>query len=426
MIKMKKINIMASIILTFLTILCNPVYTKATTTATVYLEANRDIIEKGEEVEVSFNIKDEKTASYFVTIYFDETKFDLITEPENGSIEGNKIKLLWYDSKGGSGAKKSELGKLKFKAKDEGTANFVIDGEFYTEKGQLIQTKFETLQVQIGKEETILEKQAKEEQGSNTQSNNANLQVLRLNIEGMVPSFQTDVYDYDLTVENSVNDIEVLAVTENPNAQIKITGNNGLKQGVNTITIKTISEDKTQEKNYKIKVTKTPNLELANTNLEILAIENILLNPPFENSITKYNVQISNETTKLNIFAVPENEQGKVEIKGNDNLKEGNNVITITVTAPNGITKRDYIINAYKRNLEEEEKYKKEQEENKEKLEEAYEIEKTSMETKSESEENNKTKNNYMIISVIGIIAIIVAVIGGIYYKKKYLDKKYR
>ena len=41
------------------------------------------------------------------------------------------------------------------------------------------------------------------------------------------------------------------------------------------------SADKTQSKVYKIYVSKTNNLELANTNLETLAIENTLLNPPF-------------------------------------------------------------------------------------------------------------------------------------------------
>lgn len=146
----------------------------------------------------------------------------------------------------------------------------------------------------------------------------------------------------------------------------------------------------------------------------------MLLNPPFENNVTQYSIQVSNEITKLNIFAVPENEKGKVEIKGNDNLKEGNNLITITVTAPNGITKRDYTINVYKRNLEEEEIYKKEEEENEQKLKEAYEIEKTSVENENNSEENAKPKNNYAVIGLVGIILVISAIGGGIYYKKKY------
>lgn len=169
---------------------------------------------------------------------------------------------------------------------------------------------------------------------------------------------------------------------------------------------------------YEIKVTKTDNLSSANTNLEILAIENYLLNPPFENNITQYKLEVSNDTINLNVFAVPESEQGKVNISGNENLKEGNNNIIVTVTAPNEITKREYKITAYKRNISEEENYNKEQEDNKEMLEEAYEMHNTSANSEEppvvQTEENNK----HIIIGVASISIIVVIIIGVILYKK--------
>lgn len=174
---------------------------------------------------------------------------------------------------------------------------------------------------------------------------------------------------------------------------------------------------------YQIKVTKTDNIASANTNLEILAIENYLLNPPFDNSVTQYKLEVSKDTTNLNVFAVPESEQGKVNISGNENLKEGNNNIIITVTAPNGITKRDYKITAYKRNISEEENYNKEQEEQKENLEEAYEMEKTS----ANSEEPPiimANENNKYIIVVVATISIIAVIIIGILLYKKYIRKR--
>lgn len=199
----------------------------------------------------------------------------------------------------------------------------------------------------------------------------------------------------------------------------------GLKQGLNIIKIRVISQDKTTEKIYEIKVTKTANFESANTNLEILAIENYLLYPSFDNSVTQYTIEVSSETVNLNVFAVPENEQGSVTISGNENLKEGNNIITVTVTAPNGISKREYKINAYKRSLEEEQKYKQEQEEQKEKLEEAYEIEKTSTDNEEISVVEDESKENKYVV-VIGICAgiIVIIVIGVILYKKGYFNKK--
>ncbi len=185
------------------------------------------------------------------------------------------------------------------------------------------------------------------------------------------------------------------------------------------------SEDKTQYKEYNIRVTKTGNLELANTNLETLAIENVLVTPPFESYITHYNTQISNNITNLNILAVPENEKAKTQITGNNNLQEGNNKITITVTAANGITKRIYQINAYKRNMKEEEEYQKEQAEQAEKLEQAYEIEKLSNTNENENTKQlPKEKNKKYIITGITLIVIIVAIVGMICYRKRFLKEK--
>ncbi|MFR2534646.1 MAG: cadherin-like beta sandwich domain-containing protein [Clostridia bacterium] len=156
--------------------------------------------------------------------------------------------------------------------------------------------------------------------------------------------------------------------------------------------------------------------------MEILAIENTLLTPPFDNQITQYNTQISNNITNLNILAIPENEMGTVQITGNEYLKEGNNTIIITVTAPNEITKRQYFVNVYKRNLEEETKYKEEEQKKEEKLEQAYEIEKTSTVTTQENTNQVKEENrNDFIIGALGII--LLGILVGIYYKKKTENK---
>lgn len=416
---MLKINKLIVVSLMFFLIIniYDPIISSAITTATVYLESNKSIIEKGEEIEINFNIKDQATAAYNTNIYFDETKFEFISGPENINVNGNRIIIVWYDPQGGNGAKQGELGKLVFKAKEDGISSFVIDGEFFSDKGQSIQTNFEAVQVQVGKEETNLEMQARQEQGTSTQSSNANLQSLRLDKEGMVPAFKTDIYEYDLIISNDINNLEVLAIAENPNAQIEIICNTGLKDGLNLIKINVISEDKTQNKLYTIKVTKTADEESANTNLETLAIENVFLTPPFDNTITQYNAEVSNETTNLKILAIPENENAKAEISGNGDLKEGNNLISITVTAPNGITKRVYQVSVYKRKAQEEEIFKEEQSKAQEKLKQAYEIEKIVSEDWEAADEQAKQK--YLIVGVVVAIVVIGIVIGYRYYKKK-------
>lgn len=248
---------------------------------------------------------------------------------------------------------------------------------------------------------------------------NAKLQELRLDIPGLVPKFSATIYEYYLTVSNDITDIEITAISKNSNDNVEISGNKRLKQGLNIITISVTSEDKTKKTEYKIQVTKTANLELANTNLETLAIEDTLLYPPFDNAETNYKAEISENTEKLNILAIPQNEKAKVQIVGNDNLKIGKNIVEITVTAVNGITKRKYQIEVYKRNEEQESEYNKEQEEMRLKLEEAYKIEKLSSNT---NEENIEQPRNGIIGLWVGIIVVTLLVLAGLgfwYWKYK-------
>lgn len=419
---MTKIKKIVFCICLLIALICITNISNAITMGTIYVIANKEIIEVGEEIEIIINLKDIKTAAFTSYLNFDNTKLEYISGPENSNVIKNSVIHVWYDGTGGANAKNGELAKFKFKALQNGAATFSVNGEFYSDQGQQIDMNFRSFQIQIGKEETLLQKQAKEELGTDNTANNSKLKALRLDIEGIVPTFASDIYQYYLTTLQDISSVEVLATSENPNATIEITGNNNLKQGLNDIIIKVISEDKTKESVYKITITKTTDLEAANTNLETLAIEDVLLNPPFYTNITNYNIEVSNKVTSLNILAIPENEQGTTQIIGNENLKEGNNQIKIVVTAPNGYTKREYIITVYKRNSEEEQKYQEQQKSKLDSLEEAYKIE-NNKELNSEnniSEEEISSKN-IIIYIIIGIIIAFVIILG-ISYRiiKKY------
>lgn len=392
-------------------------------TGSVYLESNKNNVEKDEEIEITVNLSGNETAAFNILLNFDDAKWEYISDIESANVENGNILYVWYDEAGGSNAKQGELIKLKFKAKENGLSTFNISGEFYNSSGQQIEADFKEMQVQIGKEDTTLELQSEEEKGSNTEKNNSYLQSLRLDIEGISPEFDKNIYEYYITVPTKVKDLEVLAISENPNATINITGNERLKNGSNTIKIEVISEDKSTNKVYNIYVTRTDNAEEANANLEILAIENTLLTPPFDANETRYETEVPNDTEKLNIFAVPENENAKIEVTGGSNLKEGDNNVIIAVTAENGYTVKEYKINVHKRNEKEQIEYQQEQEEQKEKLEEAYEIEKLSadeekansvQEGKEDKETEEKTEN--IIFTIIGTI-ISILVLGFTIYR---------
>lgn len=354
-----------------------------------------------------------------MALNFDDTKWEYISDIESANVENGNIFYVWYDEAGGSNAKQGELVKFKFKAKENGLSTFNINGEFYNSSGQQIEADFKETQVQIGKEDTTLELQSEEEQGSNIEKNNSYLQSLRLDIEGISPEFDRNIFEYYITVPTKVKDLEVLAISENPKATINITGNEGLKEGQNTVKIEVISEDKSTSKVYNIYVTRTNDIEAANANLEILAIENTLLTPPFDANETRYDTEVPNDTEKLNIFAVPENENAKVEVTGGDNIKEGDNIIKIVVTAANGFSRKEYQVKAHRRNKEEQTEYEQEQSEQLEKVEEAYEIEKlTSSEEKQKEKTSEQSKND--VIWYIGGVIVVLIIGGVIFWYFKY------
>lgn len=107
--------------------------------------------------------------------------------------------------------------------------------------------EFKEKQIQIGKEKSNLQMQNQEQVGTNSQSSNTTLQVMRLDQEGLIPSFEKNIHQYYLTVPSNIQNIEVLAISENPKATIEITGNTNLQEGLNLITIQIISEDKTRK-----------------------------------------------------------------------------------------------------------------------------------------------------------------------------------
>lgn len=403
-----------------------PLKSRALENATFYLQSDKDNVIIGDEFEVSLNLKGINTSAYSIEIFFNTTKLEFISGPENSNVIGNKVKIVWYDSNGGTEVKQGELEKLKFKSIAPGIADFDVNGEFFDENINLMQTDFENFQIEILEQDV--------DEGLNGRAiqnqNSTQLKSLRLNVEGIVPDFETDIYDYSLTLPEQlkeIKDIEVQTIAENENAKIEVSGNKNLKDGLNIINVVVTNQGKSQE--YKIKVTKTQNLEMANTNLENLAIEYAILSPEFNEQITRYNTQVANEINQLNIFAIPENEKGKVEILGNNNLNEGNNKIEIKVTAPNGFTQRIYEINVYRRNKQEETMYDQEVDKVKKRLEEAYSVNKEVSENDNSGErtinsdkndesknENGENKKDYLLMAV-DVFIVVSIIIGFLTYK---------
>lgn len=310
--------------------------------------------QKNEEISITANIERENIAAYTIWLYYDNEKVECISNEDNLNILEDKIIYTWF-SETGKNKSLEELADIKFRGKQEGIATFNIIAEVYNENGREIDIKYGQTDVLIvevkqdnnkDKKEVVLENNVKED--------NAFLKIMRVNREGINPSFDKDIKEYYLIVDENVRELDITAIPENNEAQVNITGNKNLKNGLNKIKIKVTSKDKTKTNEYIINVTKTSNEKNANADLEMLAIEYFELIPEFDKNVTNYSVEVSNEVDKLNILAISSDESAKVDISGNENLKIGNNNIIINITAKNGVTNKKYYINVHRRSNEEE------------------------------------------------------------------------
>ena len=391
----------------------------------IYLNVSNTEIKNGEEFSFTINLANMDVAAFYIQIYFNNELLEYVSGPENTNVVGSKMITVWYDETGGENPKQNcELVKYTFKAKEIESEYIAIQGEFYNSEGVQLQSFTDGIEI-IANEETQAEKIEISEESEVT-SNNSKLKNLRLNHEGMTPVFSPDITEYYFLTED-LSSLEVTAIPENPNAAVMISGNTNFKEGLNTIVIEVTSPDKTTKTQYTISVTKTKDLEKANANLETLAIENVTIEPEFTNDIYQYNATVSNITENLNLLAIPEKQNAKVEVAGGENLQYGNNVVNIQVIAENGYMIKQYKINVYRRNEEEQKIADEEQQLNIQKLNAI--LEEQNEEEEQENHENElieiiKENKWGMIITSILIIIILCIVIYRIKIRKKDKNNK--
>lgn len=176
-----------------------------------------------------------------------------------------------------------------------------------------------------------------------TKSSNNNLKSLQLDAEGISPAFNKNKTQYYITIPENISNINVTATPEDSKASVQVLGNTNIQVGNSQIKI-VVTAENGNKKEYVINVIKTNNPELANANLENLAIENVTLVPEFDSDIIDYTAEVSADIDKLNILAVPQIEAATVSIEGNENLQIGDNFIKVTVLAQDGQTSKVYNI----------------------------------------------------------------------------------
>lgn len=182
-----------------------------------------------------------------------------------------------------------------------------------------------------------------------TKSSDATLKSLKVNYEGLSPSFNRNTFMYTLSVGSDVNSIKVTASPNHSKATYWVSGNNNLEYGDNTVTI-TVKAENGTTRTYKIIVTKAENPEKANAYLTNIIVDNVQLTEEFARDKFEYTLsEVDSNINKLNISIFPENSNATFEIQGADELKVGENKIKIIVTAEDKKTTKEYFLNVVKK-----------------------------------------------------------------------------
>lgn len=261
--------------------------------ASVNLTASPSSVTVGNEFTVSANLSGASIASLSVRIGVDTSKVDYVSGPASSSFRNGTAIYTWTDPQGGlAPLTGGTIVTFRFRAKSEGTANFSVSGSFYDANEQTVTPTYAGTSISITPVPTV---------------------------DPVQPTVNP-------TPAPTVNaPIEQPTVTQDPN-------NSGQQNPAPT---------QNTGNNYQGTVS-------SNANLKEMRIDVEGITPKFSKNITSYNVVVSNDINNINVVAVPEDNSASVAISGNNNLIEGSNIITISVTAPDGKTRKNYIINVTK------------------------------------------------------------------------------
>ena len=186
-------------------------------------------------------------------------------------------------------------------------------------------------------------KPQEEETPTEEKSNNANLKTLTVEGQELIPKFSQNVTSYTLQVPEETTKLEIKAEPEDAKATVSTKGNDILvNEGESIITVSVSAEDGTV-KIYEIKVEKVSQ-EVQGLGLKSLKIEGTDINSKFKPNVYNYEINIDKSVANLKIEAISNDETATVEILGNENFKDGENLVTIIVSSKDGENKVTYQI----------------------------------------------------------------------------------
>lgn len=189
-------------------------------------------------------------------------------------------------------------------------------------------------------------------ENGNVKSSNNYLQSIILSAGNLSPEFYRETFEY--TVENldeTITEIEIGATAEDERASISGLGKISLQEGENRLPISVTAENG-NVREYIVVVNRKENLEESDLRLESLEISKINKEGEFSNleigfdkEKFEYNVDVEEDVENLDVRATVEKEGIIVEVTGDKNLQEGENIVIVTLMSQeNNDIQTHYII----------------------------------------------------------------------------------
>ena len=339
-------------LLIFVTILCS-IFTLNTkvyaASATVEFSSN-STVSVGEKITVTMYITNVSDTSGGIVsaggnLSFDNSYLEYVSGTGVSSPYAFQIntaanyKIAGLDTSLSSGiSSKTKVFTFVFKALKLGSTTVTLNNASLTDTAQKVPTSVTPKTITITEAKPVVK------------SSDANLKSLSVKDYTLTPSFSSSTTSYTVNVPASVTSVTINAAANHSAAKVSGAGNVNLSGESTTATIKVTAEDGTV-KNYTVTINKEketppPVVEEKSNDatLKSLDVSGYTLIPTFNSATTTYSIRVGNAVTGLNVSAIANHEKATVDISGNLGWVEGNNTITIKVTAEDG-TINNYIVN---------------------------------------------------------------------------------
>lgn len=171
--------------------------------------------------------------------------------------------------------------------------------------------------------------------------NSARLRKLKVVNYPFTTEYLPDMTSYAITIDNEVTQLNIEYEAEDPNAEVKVIGNENLKEGSNTIRIEVLSSKGDIAKTYILEVYRQL---YSNNYLYYLDINPGQLSPVFVKTTMEYTVEVDYMVSSIDITAEADLSTMTVLGTGKRALEVGENKLEVIVRSPSNV-ERHYFIN---------------------------------------------------------------------------------